>query len=77
MRRIWTKRPSGPARLPARMKLVLLVALSLCAVGVTVAASPTASACTPPNCPGFGDCHVTWEWISDDVRVPTGVECYY
>lgn len=60
------------------MRLVLLVALSICMTGVALtAAAPTASACIPPNCPGFGHCKVRWEYVSEDTRIPTGLDCYY
>lgn len=60
------------------MKLVVLVALSLCLTGVVLTATaPAASACIPPNCPGFGHCKPRWEYVSEDVRIITGVDCYY
>ena len=68
------------------MKTVLLATLSLAFAGVAlVAASDEAAACTPPNCPGFGACHVETEraYLSDPVGpvgyvdVPSGIECYY
>jgi len=60
------------------LRLVVLVAIAICLTGVTVvAAAPAASACTPPNCPGFGRCEVKWEYVSDEVKVPTGLDCYY
>ena len=67
------------------MRAALLLAASLAFAGVTIAVVPTAAACTPPHCPGFGACHVTWEeiYLSDPIgpieslRTPTGFECYY
>lgn len=65
----------------SRVKLVVLVALALCMTGVTlVAAAPAASACTPPNCPGFGRCELKERdmGILSDVYVPQFyLECYY
>lgn len=68
------------------MRALLLVTLSLAFAGVTlVATADEAAACTPPNCPGWGACHVTWErvYLSDPVGpvghvdAPSGYECYY
>lgn len=67
------------------MRLVALVVLSLALSGITLAAAPSAAACVPPNCPGFGDCDVktTRVEMSDPVGpvsgvdVPVGLDCKY
>lgn len=60
------------------MRLAVLVALSLCLAGVAlVAAAPAASACIPPNCPGYVTCKPRDHVEVGDLRVPTGYDCYY
>lgn len=66
-----------------RTALLLVACLAFATVGLSV--TPVASACNPPNCPGFGACHVTYEYVYlsdpvgpiDSVRYPNGFECYY
>jgi hypothetical protein len=35
--------------------------------------APAASACVPPNCPGFGGCHVRHDFLESGRLI----ECYY
>jgi len=55
--------------------------LGLIVLGACFVVAPVADACIPPNCPGFGDCHVrTTDMVlptGDQERVPTGLDCYY
>lgn len=63
------------------MKLVVIVALSLALTGVVLTATaPAASACVPPNCPGYGHCELKERdmGILSDVYVPQFYfECYW
>lgn len=66
-----------------QMKLVVLVALSLCLTTVALAATPSAAACRPPSCPGWGGCRVDGGDLYVDME-NLGVygsaphfECYY
>lgn len=68
------------------MKFAVLLGFALALTGVTLVASAgEAAACNPPNCPGFGACHVTYDRIvlSDPIGPvghvdhPSGYECYY
>lgn len=63
------------------MRLALLVVASLAFSTVVIAAAPSASACIPPNCPGFGKCTINEDgWRFDPSRpldTPKPIECYY
>jgi hypothetical protein len=45
-------------------------------VGLAGFGAQSASACTPPNCPGFGACHVNQAWTPDGSHGKP-IECYY
>lgn len=69
------------------MKVILIATLLLTSTVVLISGTPSAVACTPPNCPGFGGCHLNKPSIYTDtsgqvpqvyVAVdPRLIECYY
>ena len=62
---------------------ILIAAILLVSTFTLVATAPSASACTPPNCPGFGGCHLTKPTYDVDPEsatvtlTPPHMECYY
>lgn len=69
------------------MKAILIASLLLVSTVTLVATAPTAAACTPPNCPGWGGCQLNKPDIYTDTSGtipqvyvaldPRLIECYY
>lgn len=57
------------------------ILLGLLLVGAFFVVAPVADACVPPNCPGFGQCHIRETPVQtsdgETIWVPTGLDCYY
>jgi hypothetical protein len=58
-------------------RIVLAAAVAASASFGMLAGTAPASACVPPNCPGFGTCHVNPDWAKDPTSTTRIIECYY
>jgi hypothetical protein len=58
-------------------RLILAAAVAASGTVGLLGATTPASACTPPNCPGFGGCHVNPDWVKDPTSTTRVIVCNY
>jgi hypothetical protein len=57
------------------VRRLLLSASVVAFVGLAGFGAQSASACIPPNCPGYGTCHINEDWKPGSTG--SLIDCYY